>query len=93
MVEEIKENPEFSEVYRLHNYVQSIKKKHNEVRQQATELRTMFDALLQRTAQGNNQNKKDQRKTEAKKEEKKWWTKDDPCYWQQNHFTSINPCR
>eukprot|EP00353_Schmidingerella_taraikaensis_P012190 CAMPEP_0185567638 /NCGR_PEP_ID=MMETSP0434-20130131/839_1 /TAXON_ID=626734 ORGANISM="Favella taraikaensis, Strain Fe Narragansett Bay" /NCGR_SAMPLE_ID=MMETSP0434 /ASSEMBLY_ACC=CAM_ASM_000379 /LENGTH=68 /DNA_ID=CAMNT_0028181905 /DNA_START=25 /DNA_END=231 /DNA_ORIENTATION=+ len=35
MVEEIKENPEFSEVYRLHNYVQSIKKKHNEVRQQA----------------------------------------------------------
>ena len=46
MVEEIKENTEFSEVYRLHNYVQKIKKKHMEVRQQATELRTMFDQLI-----------------------------------------------
>ena len=33
MVEEIKENPDFSEVLRLHNYVQSIKKKHDEVSQ------------------------------------------------------------
>ena len=46
MVEEITENPEFSEVLRLHNYVQKIKKKHSEVHQQATELRTMFDVLI-----------------------------------------------
>ena len=46
MVQEITENPEFSEVLRLHNYVNSIKQKHLEVRQQANELRTMFDALL-----------------------------------------------
>jgi len=52
MIAEIEVNPEFSEVLRLHNYVQSIKKKHSEVRQQANELRTMFDALLQRTAAG-----------------------------------------
>ena len=32
MVEEIKQNQEFSEVLRLHNYVQSIKKKHTEVK-------------------------------------------------------------
>ena len=32
MIEEVKENPEFHEVYRLHKYVQSIKKKHNEVK-------------------------------------------------------------
>ena len=68
MVEEIKQNQEFSEVLRLHNYVQTIKKKHTEVKQQAHELRTMFDALLQRTAAGNNQSKKDNRKSEAKKE-------------------------
>ena len=49
MVEEITDNQEFSEVLRLHNYVQKIKKKHSEVHQQATELRTMFDALIQRT--------------------------------------------
>ena len=49
MVTEITDNQEFSEVLRLHNYVQKIKKKHHEVHQQATELRTMFDALIQRT--------------------------------------------
>ena len=49
MVDEITANPEFSEVLRLHNYVQKIKKKHGEVHQQATELRTMFDVLIQRT--------------------------------------------
>lgn len=32
MVEEIKQNEEFSDVLRLHNYVQTIKKKHSEVR-------------------------------------------------------------
>jgi len=50
MVEEVSSNPEFSEVYRLHTYVQKIKRKHMEVKQQSTELRTMFDALLQRSA-------------------------------------------
>ena len=71
MVEEIKQNEEFSDVLRLHNYVQTIKKKHSEVRQQAQELRTMFDALLQRTADGNNKSKKDNRKADVKKEDKK----------------------
>ena len=33
MVDEITANPEFSEVLRLHNYVQKIKKKHGEVHQ------------------------------------------------------------
>jgi len=46
MLEEVKENPEWSEVYRLHNYVQKIKGKHREVKQQSAELRTMFDNLL-----------------------------------------------
>ena len=50
MVEEIKANDEFSEVLRLHNYVQKIKGKQELVGQQATELRTMFDSLIKRTA-------------------------------------------
>ena len=69
MIEEVKANDEFSEVYRLHKYVQSIKKKHNEVKQQATELRTMFDSLLQRTVGATNQSKKDQRKADGAKTE------------------------
>ena len=48
MVNEITDNPEFSEVLRLHNYVQKIKKKHYEVHQQATELRKMFEELTSR---------------------------------------------
>ncbi len=67
MIEEVKYNPEFHEVYRLHKYVQSIKKKHNEVKQQSSELRTMFDSLLQRTVGATNQSKKDQRKAEGAK--------------------------
>ena len=67
MVDEISQNEEFSEVLRLHNYVQTIKKKHNEVNQQATELRKMFDALLNRTAAGNNQSKKESKKDGDKK--------------------------
>ena len=67
MVEEIKENPEFSEVYRLHNYVQKIKKKHMEVRQQAQELRTMFDMLIQRT-DGASKQKNDKTKRDTKKD-------------------------
>ena len=62
MVEEIKQKEEFSEVLRLHNYVQKIKKKHQEVHQQATELRTMFDVLIQRTNIGSNNQNKDKRK-------------------------------
>jgi len=54
MVEEISANPEFSEVLRLHKYVQKIKGKHLLVHQQATELRTMFDSLIQRTANTTN---------------------------------------
>ena len=45
MIDEITANPEWSEVLRLHNYVQKIKKKHAEVHQQANELKTMFEVL------------------------------------------------
>lgn len=70
MLGEIETNPEFSEVLRLHNYVQKIKKKHQEVHQQSNELRTMFDSLLQRTAGAANP-AKEKRKTGEKKEEAK----------------------
>lgn len=50
MVEEVKENPDFADVYRLHNYIQKIKNKHQEVKLQSTQLKAMFDHLLQRTA-------------------------------------------
>jgi hypothetical protein len=66
MIEEIENKAEFSEVLRLHNYVQKIKKKHLEVKQQSTELRTMFDALLQRTAGATQQTKEKTRKAETK---------------------------
>ena len=66
MVAEITDNPEFSEVLRLHNYVQKIKKKHHEVHQQATELRTMFDALITRTNGAQNTKEKRSKTTDVK---------------------------
>ena len=75
MVDEITANPEFSEVLRLHNYVQKIKKKHSEVHQQATELRTMFDVLIQKANIGSNNQTKDKRKANdaaGKDAAKKW---------------------
>ena len=65
MVEEITVNPEFSEVLRLHNYVQKIKQKHTEVHQQATELRTMFDCLIQQANAGSANQGKEKRKGAA----------------------------
>lgn len=67
MVEEIKANDEFSEVLRLHNYVQKIKGKQELVGQQATELRTMFDSLIKRTALTTNQTKEKTRKADTVK--------------------------
>jgi len=67
MVQEITDNPaEFSEVLRLHNYVQKIKKKHLEVHQQSTELRTMFDALIAKAAGASGMTKEKSRKVENK---------------------------
>ena len=75
MVQEITDNTEFSEVLRLHNYVQKIKKKHLEVHQQSTELRTMFDALIAKAAGASGMTKEKSRKVDSMKKDgdKKWW--------------------
>merc|ERR1712083_764616 len=45
MLNDLKSDPDLEEMLKLHNYVQKIKKRHFEVKQQVGELRTMYEDL------------------------------------------------
>ena len=55
MVKDIESNPEMQDVLKLHKYIQRIKGKQNEVREQVKQLTELFDHLDKKITDVSNQ--------------------------------------